>query len=114
MASVSNINMQQLSFDEKVKLILSRYRCTKDLWLYMTTRMGVLLPPLTKCQRKFLNQIMYQRKKYLLQKDVPAFNIPRWPELYVQNCYKTVTEGCPEVLEYLPDPCGTAGKTLPE
>ena len=64
------------------------------------------MPPLKQCSLKFIHDILYERKKRLNQKDVPNRKIPNWPELGVKNCWNMITENCPEVLEYLPDPHG--------
>ena len=90
--------MQQidsLSHDEKIRLIMMRYKSAKDLWTYMTERLGYLMPSLKNCRLKHIQDILYQRKKVLLQKDVPAKKIPSWPELAVKNCYEMIKENCP-------------------
>jgi hypothetical protein len=90
--------MQQidsLSHDEKIRLIMMRYKSAKDLWTYMTERLGYLMPSLKNCRLKHIQDILYQRKKVLLQKDVPAKKIPSWPELAVKNCYGMIKENCP-------------------
>ena len=90
--------MQQidsLSHDEKIRLIMMRYKSAKDLWTYMTERLGYLMPSLKNCRLKHIQDILYQRKKVLLQKDVPAKKIPSWPELAVKNCYDMIKENCP-------------------
>ena len=90
-----------------------RFKTAKDLWTYMTERLGYLMPSLKNCRLKHCQDIMYGKKKVLLQKDVPAKRIPGWPELSVKNCYGMITQNCPEALEYLPDPHGKEQK-LPE
>ena len=90
-----------------------RYKSAKDLWTYMTERLGYLMPSLKNTRLKHIQDILHKRKKVLLQKDVPAKKIPGWPELSVKNCYSTVIQNCPEALEYLPDPFGKEQK-LPE
>ena len=90
-----------------------RYKSAKDLWTYMTERLGYLMPSLKNCRLQHIQDILHKRKKVLLQKNVPAKKIPSWPELSVKNCYANVIESCPEALEYLPDPHGKEQK-LPE
>ena len=86
----------ELSQEEKIRLILLRFKSTKDLWTYMTERLGYLLPSLKNCSHKHIMDILHKRKKVLLQKNVPAKKIPGWPELAVKRCYSIVTNNCPE------------------
>ena len=83
-----------------------RYKSAKDLWTYMTERLGYLMPTLKNCRLKHIQDILYGRKKVLLQKDVPAKKIPSWGELSVKNCYENVIQNVPQALDYLPDPHG--------
>ena len=79
--------MQQidsLSHDEKIRLIMMRYKSAKDLWTYMTERLGYLMQTLKNTRRSHLEDILHERKKVLLQKDVPAKKVPAWPELSVR------------------------------
>jgi hypothetical protein len=111
-----NISMQQieqLSQEEKIRLILLRYKSAKDLWTYMTERLGYLMPSLKNCRLKHIQDILYKRKKVLLQKNVPAKKVPAWPELSVKQCYGIIAANCPEALDYLPDLHGKEQK-LPE
>ena len=85
---------------------MMRYKSAKDLWLYMTERLGYLMPELKNCRLKHIQDIMYGRKKVLLLKNVSSKKVPSWPELSVKNCYSTVIQNCPEALDYLPDPHG--------
>ena len=87
--------LDQLSKEEKIRLIRMRYRSTKDLWTYMTERLGYLLPTLKNCRHKHILDILYERKKVLLQKDVPAKKIPGWPELSVKRCLPIILKNCP-------------------
>ena len=57
--------IDQLSQDEKIRLIMMRYRSAKDLWLYMTERLGYLMPTLKNCRLKHIQDILYGRKKVL-------------------------------------------------
>ena len=57
--------IDQLSQDEKIRLIMMRYKSAKDLWLYMTERLGYLMPTLKNCRLKHIQDILYGRKKVL-------------------------------------------------
>ena len=96
-------SLDQLSQEEKLRLIMIRYKSAKDLHTYMTERLGYLMPSLKNCRFAYIQDILYKRKKVLLQKDTPAKKVPMWPELSVKNCYPTVVKNNPEVLDYLPD-----------
>ena len=74
---------------------MMRYKSAKDLWTYMTGRLGYLMPSLKNCMLKHIQDILYSRKKVLQQKDVPAKKIPSLPELAVKNCYAMIIENCP-------------------
>ena len=50
----------------------------------MTERLGYLMQTLKNTRRSHLEDILYERKKVLLQKDVPAKKVPGWPELSVK------------------------------
>ena len=67
-----------LSLREKIRLILDRYKITGDLWEYMTTRWGLYLPPKKQTSRKFMKDLLYDRKKMLYQKDIRPFKPPNW------------------------------------
>jgi hypothetical protein len=54
--------MQQidsLSHDEKIRLIMMRYKSAKDLWTYMTERLGYLMPSLKNTRLKHIQDILY-------------------------------------------------------
>ena len=87
--------IDQLSQDEKIRLIMMRFKSAKDLWTYSTERLGYLMPTLKNCRLKHIQDILYGRKKVLMQKDVPAKKIPSWPELSVKNCYAMIIANCP-------------------
>ena len=57
--------IDQLSQDEKIRLIMMRYKSAKDLWLYITERLGYLMPTLKNCRLKHIQDILYGRKKVL-------------------------------------------------
>ena len=58
--------IEQLSKQEKIRLILLRFKTAKDLWTYMTERLGYLMPSLKNCRLKHCQDIMYGNKKVLL------------------------------------------------
>ena len=37
------------------------------------------MPPLKTCRLQFIQQILSNQKKVLLQKDVPTRTVPQWP-----------------------------------
>ena len=76
-------NLDQLSKEEKIRMIMMRYKSVKDLWTYMTERSGYLMPSLKNCRLKHIQDILYGRKKFLYQKDVTAKKMPSWPELAI-------------------------------
>ena len=43
-----------------------RYKSAKDLWTYMTERLGYLMPTLKNCRLKHIQDILYGKKKVLL------------------------------------------------
>ena len=57
---------------------------------------------------------MAQKKKVLLQKDVPARKVPHWPQLAVKLIYPQVAKIVPEFLEYMPDLQGKNEDRYPE
>ena len=105
--------LDQLSKEEKIRMIMMRYKSVKDLWTYMTERSGYLMPSLKNCRLKHIQDILYGRKKFLYLKNVTAKKMPSWPELAVKNCYGLIMENCPQARLYLPDPHGKEMK-LPE
>ena len=42
--------IEQLSKEEKIRLIMLRYKSSKDLYIYMSERLGYLLPTLKNCR----------------------------------------------------------------
>jgi hypothetical protein len=96
-----------------LKLLKDRFKCTEDLWTYMTCNAGYLLPSLQATRTAFLDEILKGKKKVLKQKDVPARVVPQWNELSVKECYPKAVETLPGLIDYLPDPWGK-DKRLPE
>jgi hypothetical protein len=89
--------LETLTHGQKILLLRSRFKSTKDLWLYLTERrkfyrivglviahislqhflitiriVGYLLPSLKECRLSFLQDIMKGTKRGKLAKDVPA------------------------------------------
>ena len=95
--------LDQLSREEKINLIMARFRTVKDLHTYMSERLNYLLPPFKNTRLSHLQDILYKKKKVLLLSDVTAKKVPNWPELSLKRCFTMVTESCPEILNYLPD-----------
>ena len=53
-----------------------------------------------------IQDIMNKRKKVLIITECCHKRVPGWPELSVKECYGMITQGCPEVINYLPDITG--------
>ena len=70
----------------------------------MSERLHYLLPSFKNCRLSHLQDIMYGKKKVLHQSNVTARKVPSWPELSLKRCYTTVTQCCPEIMNYLPNP----------
>ena len=76
---------------------------------------GWLMPTLKGTTLTYCQQLLTNRKKHLLTKDVCIKKVPVYPETSVKECYSKVTEGAPIVLEYLPDITGSGNcRKLPE
>ena len=73
----------------------------------MFLAVGYLLPPLKATRLQHLQDIFAGRKRALRQKDVPARQLPHWPELAVKVVYPQVINLLPQLQDYLPDPTGT-------
>lgn len=72
------------------------------------------MPPLKTTRLVFIQQILSNEKKVILQKDVPTRTVPQWPQLAVKYIYPQVVAQLPEIAQYLPDPIGKDSKRLPE
>ena len=72
------------------------------------------MPPLKTCRLQFIQQILSNQKKVLLQKNVPTRTVPQWPQLGVKYVYPQAVVELPELAEYLPDPVGKNEKRLPD
>ena len=103
----------EFSYEQKIMLCKSRFRSTKDLWLYMTERLEYLMPSCKHTRLDHIQAILQGKKKVLHQKDVPAKIVPMWPELSVKRCYQDAMEALPDLKDYLPDPHGKEQR-LPE
>ena len=57
--------IDQLSREEKIRLIKLRFKTRADLWLYMTERLGYLMQTLKNTTMSHLDDILYERKKVL-------------------------------------------------
>ena len=95
--------LDNLSRDEKIRLIMMRFKTVKDLHTYMSEHLNFLLPPYKSTRLSHLQDILYEKKKVLLLSDVSAKKVPSWPELSLKRCFALVTDSCPEILNYLPE-----------
>ena len=84
-------SLDQLSREEKLRLIMMRYKTVKDLYVYMSERLNYLLPSFKNCRLSHLQDIMYGKKKVLLTSNVTARKVPSWSELSLKRCYEPVT-----------------------
>ena len=71
------------------------------------------MPSLKQCRLSHLQAILSNKKKVLLQKNVPARKVPNWPQLAVKHVYEPA-KLLPNVSDYLPDPTGKEEERLPE
>ena len=55
---------------------------------------------------QFLQDILSGKKNALMQKDVPSFKVPHWPELSVKECYPKAIKNLPDLAAHLPDKWG--------
>ena len=46
--------IESLSYDEKVRMVMLRYKSAKDLWTYMTERLGYKIPSLNNTRLKHI------------------------------------------------------------
>jgi hypothetical protein len=72
------------------------------------------MPPLKATRLQHIQDVRSGRKKALLQRNVPARHVPRWPELAVKIIYPQVINTYPALQEYLPDPQGKDDIRLPD
>ena len=111
---------------QKIMLLRSRYKSTKDLWLYMTQHrkyahypidmsfvVNYLLPSLKQTRLSHLQDILSGKKKALRQTQVPARTVPNWPQLAVKHHYDVAVK-LQGVADYLPEPTGKDELRLPE
>ena len=55
----------ELSQQQKILLLKSRFKNTKDIHSYMTERLGYLMPSLKACRLQHIQDILSGRKKAL-------------------------------------------------
>ena len=72
------------------------------------------MPSFKATRLQHIQDILAGRKKALLQREVPARHMPKWPELSVKIIYPQMLAAHPDLAQYLPDPQGRADIRLPE
>ena len=60
-----------------------------------------------------MQDVLSGKKNALLVQNVPAKNVPKWPELSVKECYPKAIKILPKLESYLPSPWGK-DQRLPE
>lgn len=61
-----------------------------------------------------MQDILAERKKVLLARDVPARKVPHWPQLAVKNMYPQMLRLHPGLIDYLPALTGEKDLRYPE
>ena len=60
-------SFDQLTYQDKITMIRNRYKSTKEIYLYMTERLGFYMPTLKNCRLKHIQDILTKKKKVLIQ-----------------------------------------------
>ena len=92
-----------MTYQQKIMLLRSRFKSTKDLWIYMTERckchsfltflsfaVGYLLPSIRETRLQFLQDILSGKKLAFKQSEVPSRHVPHWKELAVKEMYPQI------------------------